>query len=880
MGQKDKNLSKKEPELTAEDLKLKEEIELLATRATDEIEEIQTQALNTLGNYIKEAVGTMSSIPKPLKFLRPHFQTLKEKYETIENKNKQKLADILSILAMTLGEADACESLHYRLKGTKDISVWGHEYIRSLCGEISTEWARSVENGQSTSHLESLIVDVVTYHMAHNAESEAVDLLLEVNHLSDLLPPHVNSQNCKRVTSYLLYCTMYLPHDEALQIRKICIDLMRNQGQVTEALRIAMMINDRDLSRELLVSAQDHSLQKQMALMLGSQQMAISVEDDELMTLINNEHVSKNFLALARELDVLEPKTPADIFKTSTESGRAGAQADSARLNLASTLVNAFVNAAFGNDKVMDVKSSEQTAANGGWVFKNKEHGMLSAVASVGMIMMWDVENGLSCIDRYMYMDNENVIAGALLGCGIVNANVRNECDPALALLGPKVDDKSATIRSCALLGLGLAYAGSAREDIQELLVPSILDSEAPFEVVAIGGLALGLVFTGSCNADVVEILLQCLLERSQADLKHPLGRFLCLAMGLIYLGKGDQCTLTLEACQALDPSIAEYCVLLVQICAFATSGDVLQIQKLLEVAGRHPKKEEEDKTDAEGKKEVKEDPDFTRLVGTAVMGIGVIAMGDDIGTAMATRMTNHLMQFGDHAAKRSIPLCLAMLYTSNAEYRVEVTETLHKLSHDPDPETSMCAILGLGIVGAGTNNSRIADTLRQLSSYYEREPAHVFVVKIAQGFLHMGKGLLTLSPFHSDRVLLRPTALAALLTVGLAGLDFKNIILQKYQFLLFTLSLAMRPRMLVCLDEEMQPLKITVRVGQAVDTVGQAGNPKTITAFQTHTSPVLLHQNERAEIADDDYTPITSTLEGFVIVRSNKTSSSSKSKP
>ena len=35
--------------------------------------------------------------------------------------------------------------------------------------------------------------------------------------------------------------------------------------------------------------------------------------------------------------------------------------------------------------------------------------------------------------------------------------------------------------------------------------------------------------------------------------------------------------------------------------------------------------------------------------------------------------------------------------------------------------------------------------------------------------------------------------------------------------------------------------MPLSIRVGQAVDVVGQAGNPKKITGFQTHTSPVLI---------------------------------------
>jgi 26S proteasome regulatory subunit N1 len=48
---------------------------------------------------------------------------------------------------------------------------------------------------------------------------------------------------------------------------------------------------------------------------------------------------------------------------------------DSARANLAGTFVNAFVNAGFGNDKLM-VEAEEGNS----WIYKNKEHGWSSLV--------------------------------------------------------------------------------------------------------------------------------------------------------------------------------------------------------------------------------------------------------------------------------------------------------------------------------------------------------------------------------------------------------------------------------------------------------------------------------------------------------------------
>lgn len=59
---------------------------------------------------------------------------------------------------------------------------------------------------------------------------------------------------------------------------------------------------------------------------------------------------------------------------------------------------------------------------------------------------------------------------------------------------------------------------------------------------------------------------------------------------------------------------------------------------------------------------------------------------------------------------------------------------------------------------------------------------------------------------------------------------------------------------MLLTVDESLKPLSVPVRVGQAVDVVGQAGRPKTITGFQTHSTPVLLAAGDRAELATEKY--------------------------
>lgn len=66
--------------------------------------------------------------------------------------------------------------------------------------------------------------------------------------------------------------------------------------------------------------------------------------------------------------------------------------------------------------------------------------------------------------------------------------------------------------------------------------------------------------------------------------------------------------------------------------------------------------------------------------------------------------------------------------------------DVLNKYSHDNDSEVSLNAIFGLGLVGAGTNNARLATLLRQLAAYHAKNPSHLFLVRISQGLIHLGK--------------------------------------------------------------------------------------------------------------------------------------------
>ena len=150
-------------------------------------------------------------------------------------------------------------------------------------------------------------------------------------------------------------------------------------------------------------------VKKQLAYILGRQQIIWNVSElngedpDELTNIMSNSHLTANFLALARELDIMEAKLPEDIYKTYLENtNRTNYNTgDTSKQNLASAFVNGFVNAAFGQDKIamQDPK----------WLAKYKDNGLFSATASLGLIVLWDVDGGLSLIDKYLYSTDDHV---------------------------------------------------------------------------------------------------------------------------------------------------------------------------------------------------------------------------------------------------------------------------------------------------------------------------------------------------------------------------------------------------------------------------------------------------------------------------------------
>jgi 26S proteasome regulatory subunit N1 len=109
-----------------------------------------------------------------------------------------------------------------------------------------------------------------------------------------------------------------------------------------------------------------------------------------------------------------------------------------------------------------------------------------------------------------------------------------------------------------------------------------------------------------------------------------------------------DASDATIETLKAIDYPISKTAQILVEVCSFAGTGNVLKVQAMLHHCDEHidtskePEKErEEGENPEEPKADIKKDDSFQAF---AVLGIALLAMGEDIGAEMSLRQFNHLV--------------------------------------------------------------------------------------------------------------------------------------------------------------------------------------------------------------------------------------------
>lgn len=172
------------------------------------------------------------------------------------------------------------------------------------------------------------------------------------------------------------------------------------------------------------------TIKKQLALEIARRRAQLDLDED-LANIANGTLLNEFYLKLAKDLDVLEPKDPESIYKSHLEDKKYNTQIDSAKENLAATIVNGFVNAGCGKDSLMMSKDNKE----GPWYNKLKTDGQISASASLGLTFLWDFGGGADQLSDYLDIKDGYLKMGACIGIGLYNSGVSSDVDPAKALL-------------------------------------------------------------------------------------------------------------------------------------------------------------------------------------------------------------------------------------------------------------------------------------------------------------------------------------------------------------------------------------------------------------------------------------------------------------
>lgn len=103
---------------------------------------------------------------------------------------------------------------------------------RHLAGEVAKEWQELEEGDKAQQEtLLKLVKEIVPYNMAHNAEHEACDLLMEIERL-DMLDTYIDENAYSKVCLYLTrwvslclshtLCIFLLLHKATFSIPQLC----------------------------------------------------------------------------------------------------------------------------------------------------------------------------------------------------------------------------------------------------------------------------------------------------------------------------------------------------------------------------------------------------------------------------------------------------------------------------------------------------------------------------------------------------------------------------------------------------------------------------------------------------------------------------------
>ena len=159
---------------------------------------------------------------------------------------------------------------------------------------------------------------------------------------------------------------------------------------------------------------------------------------------------SDYYKILAKNLELLEPKHPEDLFKSHLEDkkGSNNKKIESSRINMAYSIASAFINAGYGTEVLLTKKDLD-------WIYKNKEQGIECLFAGIGLVNIWDYLEGPNKVYELAGKKETDIFkrSGRNIGLGVCLSNIHDENDLAVAILLEELSDKNLNVKISAVFG-------------------------------------------------------------------------------------------------------------------------------------------------------------------------------------------------------------------------------------------------------------------------------------------------------------------------------------------------------------------------------------------------------------------------------------------
>ncbi|MES1901891.1 MAG: 26S proteasome non-ATPase regulatory subunit 2 [Paramarteilia canceri] len=809
-------------DISESDQKLIDDIEMILKNLEDSNQEIVESSIKQLSNLLNTSSIMMASVPKSLKYVKPYYEDLKRIHEQLgETNGKLELSKLISFLSIIMGDPKNMDTFKYFVLGGKILNEsHSQEYVHHLILDITflSQKLTETEETLDQSSLDS-VKEIVSYLIRHNSEIDACDFLMEICHI-EILKDSVDINNINKITEYLDRCCNLLPQEDAVLLLEFIITLNLSTKTLPNALHSAIRLNSLQKINDILSLCDSPVMLYQLLFILANVQINIDpneIKNEKGIQVYCNTEKSKMFLDACGQLDILAPKSLADIFKRNIE-------------------------------------------------FPNE---------------------GLNFVNNFVNSDVVNIRAGGLIAAGIIGTSIKDEFDSIIAIIREEIQSEHQMCRTAAILGLAIAYAGSNSAEVLDIILPHLCTetvNQKNQDFISMTCLAAGLVACGSANSDAAIYILRVMKNINFESLNEKRIHLLALSLSLIFLKQPEAAKNFSEAVYIVPECLKSPCLLLINIMAYAGTGNVEKILELVRVCidvtdekitemsnTEDTNDDEKDDSDSEEKTEDKHKNFHYNSRDLAVLGMVIIALGENVGCEMMVRLISQLTRYGDYRVKSAIPMALALLNISKPS--MSALQMLTKYTHDSVNAVSISAMIALGLVSAGTNNAKYSQTIKSFkaTSAAQKDSVISSILNLSLGLCYMGKGALSITPLRHDGRVINLTALSSLICFSVLSLHSDEYFHGKQNYMWHILAPAISSKFFTTVDENLEPLSAPVRIGQPLDTIGQAGKPRRVTGFRTHKTPVAVAGDERVDLATEDFLPMSMFMEGTVIMKKNE---------